>query len=118
MQPMLKTDPYLAAQASDDGRLFLVRTIGPLSGGTPVKMRAVPGEEHLKGKPVTVEGYIQVPVHYRGTVVIQWRRKLVEVEVTLEDLVIRRIKDHPNAPLANRKTRRAVLNKLKEKARK
>lgn len=37
-QPILKEAPYYAEQASDEGRLFLVRTKGSLSGGTRVKV--------------------------------------------------------------------------------
>lgn len=115
MQPMLKTDPYLVKDASDAGRLFLVRTVGPLSGGTPVTTHNVPDSPDAS---LTVAGWIQVPSQYKGMVVVQWKRQLVEVMVNLEDLVVRKQNNHPDSPLTNRRARRTVLNKLKAKANK
>jgi hypothetical protein len=99
VQKILQTDSYYVDYASDEGRLFLVRTIGSLSGGTRVKV--------VGGDP----NYDKLQVS--GKVVVEVKtapfRKTVEhvVEVTLDDLVIRRMACHPDALNKNQPRPRA-----------
>jgi hypothetical protein len=77
---LAQTDPYYIPQASQEGRLALVRTVGPFSGGTHVKF--VRADDEFKS--IVVSGTV---IRQSGNV----RSELtIEVFVTREDLVIRR----------------------------
>jgi len=118
MQKILRTNPYYVDHASQAGRLYLTRTIGSLSGGTRVKLvESNPGYDRMK-----VSGKVVVEVKTAPF------RKVVDhvVEVTLDDLVIRRMAQHPDALNKNQPRPRAerrreirgvknVLDKLKQR---
>ena len=101
MQPILRTDPYYVEKASRDGRLFLVRTAGSLSGGTRVTLiESDPDYSILK-----VSAKTRIRTEFRGQVPA-WKDATEEVVVSLDDLVIRRMPHHPNMPLKNHRQRR------------
>jgi hypothetical protein len=99
MQKILRTDPHYVDHASQAGRLYLTRTIGSLSGGTRVKLIESDSEYRL--------------MKVSGKVVVEARtepyRKVVDhvVEVTLDDLVIRRMACHPDSLNKNQPRPRA-----------
>jgi hypothetical protein len=117
-QKILTTDPYYVDTASTEGRLFLTRTKGSLSGGTRVKLTSSDSEYKLlkvaakvKVKTQTAPGFKYVDE---------------EVLVTLDDLVIRRMPHHPDmlnttqhlnrvARRAQKLAERRVLAQLKAK---
>ena len=114
MQPILRTDPYYVDQASKENRLFLTRTKGSLSGGTKVRVVESDPEYTVLKVAAKVKVKTQTAPNFKYVDEI--------VMVTLEDLVIQRMKHHPDMPAKNRRARRIekaaqerVLAQLKER---
>lgn len=107
MQEILRTDPYYADIASKEGRLYLARTKGSLSGGTRVRMVGSDPDYKL----------CQVAARVRSHVKTEPYSKIVEqvVTVTLDDLVIRRMSCHPDQ-LNNNQPRPRAERRREEKA--
>jgi hypothetical protein len=121
MQTILKTDPHYVVIASQDGRLYLSRTVGSLSGGTRVTVVAADSEYQTLKVRAKISRQQQRIDAYRTIEVDS-----LEVVVKLDDLVIRRMSCHPDALIPeqqeSRKTRRRktlaarrVLEELKSK---
>lgn len=106
MQQLLKEAPYLTLDASQAGRLFLSKGVGALSAGTPVTTLAAADS---LDSVIAVKGWIQVPTETLG----KWGKKLkrveIEQQVTLDCLVIRKRKQHPNATAENHADRRKKI---------
>ena len=116
---ILTTDPYYVDQASKEGRLFLTRTKGSLSGGTRVKLVSTNSDYTVLEVAAKVKVKTQTAPNFKYADEV--------VYVTLDDLVIRRMPHHPDmlntTQQANRKERRKqilasrhVLAQLKEKS--
>lgn len=83
---LAQSDPYYIPHASDTGRLYLVRSRGPLSAGTCVRMVSTDSEyENL-----VVEAVVARQTKRDGTIIM--RRIPVQVGVENRDLVIRRLR--------------------------
>ena len=98
MQPILRSDPYYVDQASKENRLFLTRTKGSLSGGTKVRVVESDPEYTVLKVAAKVKVKTQTAPNFKYVDEI--------VLVTLDDLVIQRMKHHPDAPAKNRRARR------------
>lgn len=81
---LAQSDPDYIPQASKDGRLALVRSVGPLSGGTLVKLYEGGPADNYQTLVVAAEIGVWDRVHKKI------KRKVAQVTVSNEDLVIRR----------------------------
>lgn len=105
----MTTKPHPIEQAATEGRLFLKRTKGSLSGGTRVTL--APGNQ----QPEQGLWFVQAPIIVNVKTHPFSRKMMCAVLVTTDDLVIQHKKYHANEVKRNRRQRRAQakLDQLK-----